>query len=199
MRNIVLGFIVMVGLLLMTETTHAILIDQDYGLVYDTEQNITWYDFTRRNPSEGWYVENWVNNLTYLDYTDWRLPTIEELQSLDAEFTEAGTTSPFTDICVATFTCLGSPSNPGYRHNTYLSSDNVGVNQRAVYRFDTDTVRIESGLSRDFSYASGIAVREGETITTNFPITSVPEPGTLMLIGMGMAGLAIAKHRRNVK
>jgi hypothetical protein len=62
------------GLISISE---ADLVDYGNGLIYDTDQNITWYDYTYR--SQGWYdALNWAANLEVtfngINVSDWRLP-----------------------------------------------------------------------------------------------------------------------------
>lgn len=153
----------------------ATLTDLGNDLIFDDVQNITWYDFPFNPSAEDWPVtENWVNNLTYMEWTDWRLPTNEELQSLGNEFRETGaySTGPFEAV--------------GSGLEFYLSSTVTGNDQRWAY-----------SLRQDRSFATwpvasiyGVAVRDGDTVVP------VPEPAGIILIGLGFSGLVVATFMR---
>jgi hypothetical protein len=54
-------------------TARADLFDRGCGLIYDSDQNITWYDFTY--VASGWADANaWADQLVHAGYDDWRLP-----------------------------------------------------------------------------------------------------------------------------
>jgi hypothetical protein len=64
--------------------SHAILLDRGSGLVYDTDQDLTWLLDTNIAKTLGYEendgklheteIVNWVDSLEYAGYTDWRLP-----------------------------------------------------------------------------------------------------------------------------
>jgi len=57
------------------ETTRAELFDRGCGLIYDSDLNITWYDYTY--VASNWTDANtWADQLVYAGYDDWRLPTM---------------------------------------------------------------------------------------------------------------------------
>lgn len=176
MKRNIFSLVVIALLLLTTEETKAILIDRDQNLIYDSAQNITWFDFAFNPSAEDWdFTDNWVNNLTYLDLTDWRSPTIEELQFLGRnEFRSTGTYSadPFESV--------------GAGLEFYLSSTLSGVDQRLVYSPRQDRTFGTSPPTSVF----GVAVRNGNTVV------SVPEPATAVLIGAGIVGFALTRLRR---
>jgi hypothetical protein len=176
MKSKIVSLAAVAILLMMTEKAQAILIDLDRNLIYDSAQNITWYDFAFNPGFDDWaFTDNWVNNLTYLDFTDWRSPTIEELQFLGRnEFRSTGTysTDPFESV--------------GAGLEFYLSSTLSGVDQRLVYSPRQDRTFGTSPPTSVF----GVAVRDGNTAV------SVPEPATAVLLGAGIVGFALTKFRR---
>ncbi len=64
-------------------TAHADLIDNGGGLIYDTAQNITWYDF-QTNPVTFGQAQTWANGLTVGGVSGWTLPSAGPSPSLGA-------------------------------------------------------------------------------------------------------------------
>jgi len=178
MKSKLISLIIGVVLLGMTGTTQATLIDLDYDLVFDDVNNITWYDFAYDPGFDDWPdTENWVNNLTYLDFTDWRLPTLDELLFLGTELRETGTysTNPFLNV--------------GSGLEFYLTSTLYGIDQRWAYSLQQDR------LFGTWPVASiyGVAVRDGESSAP------IPEPATALLIGIGIVGLTGTRLMKKAK
>ncbi|WDT76943.1 MAG: DUF1566 domain-containing protein [Candidatus Manganitrophus sp.] len=186
-------FLAVVMTLSLFSTTHATLISLGDKLIYDSEFNITWYDFTKANNSDGWASpEGWVNALNYSGFDDWRLPTIDELVALDNYFMETGSIGPFTDICRLGSTCsrievIQGVSFTKFPSSTYLTSTDVGPHARLEYHLDTHETRLETRIQRElYSNASGIAVRAGMT---------VPTPSTILLLSVGMLGMILMRSK----
>ena len=66
-------------------SSHAALINRGSGMVYDTILDITWLQDASLMHTSGYHssgltnyqtASDWVSNLSYGGYTDWRLPTI---------------------------------------------------------------------------------------------------------------------------
>jgi hypothetical protein len=64
--------------LLGVGTTQAVLIDRGGGMIYDSDKNITWYDFTTPTRTTWQAQMTWASNLTVTfggtTFDDWRLP-----------------------------------------------------------------------------------------------------------------------------
>jgi len=86
---VILGSVIILALA-SSSTAHAVLIDRGYGLIYDTELNITWLQDANYARTQGlggtdpafplgqftWAeAMAWADNLVYAGYSDWRLPT----------------------------------------------------------------------------------------------------------------------------
>jgi hypothetical protein len=75
-----------IGLFGNSLSSHAELFDRGGGLIYDSDNNITWLadadysrttDYTEDDDGMTWSAANrWATNLTYEGYSDWRLPTV---------------------------------------------------------------------------------------------------------------------------
>ncbi len=80
------GLYVGAMLLGLSTTTQAILIDRGNGMIYDSDQNITWMaDANHSQKRMDWdEAMKWASDLTYGGFHDWRLPaTLEPDPSCD--------------------------------------------------------------------------------------------------------------------
>lgn len=71
-----------------------------------------------------------------------------------------------------------SMSVPNFSGNSYMDADYTG-----------------SVTSRAYAYTSGSSVTDSVGLVTGFNQGTVPEPGTLLLLGGGLAGLALVRRR----
>jgi hypothetical protein len=193
-------FIVLMIFIIGSKTSQAALYDRGGGLIYDSEQNLTWlkdanYLKTSGNDSDG--LTTWeeaisrVNNLVYYDSVrektliDWRLPS----------------TSPSAGI--------GSITNEnelGQLFLALLTEANPFENIQSIYWTNTWTAPgygqyFESGgpFWVNFDYggqdvglifeASVWAVQDGD-------VTTVPLPSTFWIFTYGLSFIAL-KNRQN--
>jgi hypothetical protein len=121
-----------VGLLLSLSaaTAQATLFDRGNGLIYDSDQNITWL----KNANQGagssfdnggsatdglmtWQnAINWADSLVYQGYSDWRLPTTTDTGASGCDFAFSGTDCGYnvdpstSELAYMFFTNLGNLS-----------------------------------------------------------------------------------------
>lgn len=188
-------------------------------LIYDNDLNITWYDFSE----EGTWLDakNWAANLDVnfggTHYNDWRLPSA---LNPDGSGPTEGFNVTGSEMGHLYYTELGkvakgSLGSTGPFENllefTYWFNEKDGATR--AWNFEFGHSGSYAG-SQDNSYDSWIfsalAVRDGD-VTLPAPLPenwlgdvetvreSVPEPGTWMLLGSGLVGLAAFRRRRALK
>jgi hypothetical protein len=157
-------------------------------LIYDTDLNITWYDYTSSYAT--WYNQMfWAENLTVTmadgrSFTDWRLPTTP------------GTIDGYTNQGEMGHLCYDELSNAAGSNNVsftnlqyyyYWSGSDFPLNTYFAWRFLFDG---SQGLSGKGSTFFALAVRSGDS-------AAVPEPMSVMLAAGGLISLlGIRRGRR---
>src|SRR3989338_747190 len=181
-------------------------------LIYDDDLNITWYDYT--NPANNWDNQmSWASGLTVdfsgTIYDDWRLPS-----TVDGPYvfgydgtTTAGYNITSSEVGHLFYTELGNKGlfdtngnyQPGWsltkiggfqnlqQLGWYVSGTEYSANPSNVWGF-TLYEGVQFNLSKNQSVYA-MAVRPGDVST------AVPEPATLLLLGSGLAGLAVCRKR----
>ena len=182
-------------------------------LIYDTDFDITWYDYTNS-------YDTWQNQVSWADalsvtfgsttYTDWRLPTtvdgpyvwgydgtttagynITSSELGHLFYTELGN-SGYYDTSGNPTGCPGGPNycltNTGDFQNlqsyVYWSGTEYSANPASAWGFGTDYGYQDDGVKDDDFYA--IAVRPGLAV--------VPEPMSMVLFGVG--GVVLVARRK---
>ena len=161
--------------------------------VFDSGQNLTWTKDanlakTRSDDVDGkmnWATAvDWADNLEYAGYTDWVLPTIDQL-----------TTQFSTNLGEASGSSITASHNDSYNLFTnvqsyvYWSGSEYAPAPTFAWYFFTINGTQNFYLKDDQYHAW--AVRPGD-------VAAVPVPGAFWLFGSAMVGLMGLKRRKNI-
>lgn len=197
----------------------ATLFDRGGGLIYDNDLNITWLQDANYAMTSGYDADGrmpwsdavtWADNLVYRGYSDWRLPTVVPQKN---NWGYDGTTGFGYNITTGSemghlfYTELG---NLGYYDTTGTYQPGWGLantspfdNLQPFSYWSGTEYALYTGYALGFDFYYGpqwtyskgnnfyaLAVRPGDSAAA-----SVPEPGTMMLMGSGLVGLIAARKR----
>ena len=173
-------------------------------LIYDDDYDITFYDYTYKGDQEigvTWHdAVDWAINLfVQFDgnfYDDWRLtkysdgiwPFIPEQEVTKPEighlyYTELGNSGDGLNV----WGPFQNMIDDKYWHT------NRSNHQHNAYFFDTANGTYGTAfMSSSYQLFSGMAVRQGDVLTS----AAVPEPGTFIMLGLGLLGFFIIRRER---
>ena len=193
--------------------SNAALQDNGNGLIYDTDRNITWYDYTKS--ADTWFNQKtWAANLSVTDVngttiTGWRLPTTVDGQGVVGYngTTTAGYNITTSEMGHLYYTELGNKGyydvngnspQPGWGLNNtgpftnllpsaYWSGTEYALLAGGAWLFYFGDGVQDGGLEGYGLYA--LAVHSGDVGAP------VPIPGAILLFAPGLVGLAAVRRR----
>lgn len=201
---------------LMT-TAQATLIDRGGGLIYDSDQDLTWLqDANYAGGPMTWEAAMaWAEGLSYGGYYHWRLPIVMDTGTSGCNFSYSGTDCGYNidtatgELAYMWYDILGNIAycdtngncpQPGYGSTNTGPFTNVQFynywygTEHATGTYDAWLFGAGSGIQSYWNKPTNVfwawAVHDGDVAA------SVPEPGTLLLLAAGLAGLSGARRRR---
>jgi len=178
-------------------------------LIYDSDLNLTWYDYTHRGPfgyGDNWQNQmNWANNLTVNfngnSITGWNLPTTVDGLSWGYDGTTSNgyniTSSPLGYLYYNELGNKGLYSTYGsqqFDHGYLLSNTGPFKNLISDWYWSSTKYSIDNDYSWYFSFSTGeqstgsgggmygLAVLPGD-------VTPTPIPPSCLLMGTGLIGI----------
>jgi len=207
-------------------TVNAILIDRGGGLIYDSDQGITWLQDANYAQSSGywswqalgylpsippgsmtwWDTMAWADGLEYYDsfrnvtWTDWRLPNS---YNQDGSGPDSGYNATGSEMGHLYYTELGNTAGSG----GFTNGGPFSNIQPFIY-WSGSEYNAEPIKAWAFSFSTGdqvktsykpMAIWAWAVRDGDVGAPPIPEPTTILLLGTGIIGLAYYRRKKSKK
>ena len=188
----------------LTGAANATLIDRGGGMIYDDVLDITWLqDANLGGSMDGDDSVAWADSLIFGGFDDWRLASMDVngddlvvdcfiASEADCQDNEMGYMFYYSLMGSAGDNLSGTQGLFTNIQRIYWSGTEFAPNSGVAWTFEFDGGSNGIGAFGFFELGAW-AVREGDVVA------AVPEPGTLLLMGLGFAGLGMARRREAVR
>jgi hypothetical protein len=188
----------------LSGTASAALMDLGDGLIYDTVLDVTWLQNANTDGDSGWAAANaWAQALEFGGASNWRLPSLSVAGGLPTGSIPGGV---FVNCVTQTEEeCRDNELGYMYRYNLGgtvgddLTGDQGLIQDIQAGYWTGSLLDGDPTAPYAFFFDSGGTASGGPTFDrTRWAVHPgmVPEPGTALLLGMGLAGLGVARRSK---